>query len=402
MSSTNLTAVIDTVLSALAQSHPNWWDTPNLWSVIDPEYIEPVTTSLKAHPTTCGLGGMHVTDGMGFGAALDLNRLAQWMIYRSREFGAAATINDVRDFVTSNKPEMFTVRALNGVVLQNPVLLQPDLFLMPIIHLPACQQRNEVLGLITGVSLQMQPLTPWPTTALVLKYTMHPAISESDRPSKQTADDRAFRETRLAEAQLCMGVACKGVIDLIAAWSQPAAAKIPAVFPTGTMTTMRGGFSRRPPKEFHPAEARRIIDLFTEFRGERESLHVPLERLNSAMAQTRVVDRAIDLGIALEALLMHDSGTGQRSDNQELRFKIGLRGAWLAGGTPAKRKACLNTLRKLYDLRSAAVHSGRITRGKTMEHHHFLESGEDLCADLITKVLETGDWPDWDKLVLGG
>jgi hypothetical protein len=231
---------------------------------------------------------------------------------------------------------------------------------------------------------------------------MHPAISSPDRPSKQAAEERTVRETRLAEARLCMAVACRGVIDLINAWSQPASAKIPAVFPTVAMSTAGGGFSRRPAKEFDSAGVQRIINLFTEFRGERTSLHVPLERLNSAMAQTRIVDRAIDLGIALEALLMHESNTGRRSDNQELRFKIGLRGAWLGGGTPDKRQVCAGTLRKLYDLRSTAVHSGRITRGDTKEHHHFLESGEDLCADLITKVLETGCWPDWDKLVVGG
>jgi hypothetical protein len=401
MCSTNLAASIDTVLSALAQSHPGWWDTANLWSVIDPEYIGPVTASLKVDPITGGLEGIHVTDGMGFGGGLDLNRLAQWMIYRSREVGAAETINNVREFATSNEPEMLTVCALNGVVLENPVQLQPDLLLMPITQLPPCQQRNEALGLIPRVSLQMQPLRRWPSAALVLKYKIHPAISRSDQPSKQAADDRAVRDTRLAEARLCMAVACKGVIDLIATWSQPAAAKIPAVFPTGAMSTVGGGFSRRPPKVFDSARVQRIINLFTEFRGERASLHVPLERLNSAMVQTRVVDRAIDLGIALEALLMHEPSTGQRSDNQELRFKIGLRGAWLGGGTPEKRQACAVTLRKLYDLRSAAVHSGRITRGDTMEHHHFLESGEDLCADLITKVLETGCWPDWDKLVVG-
>jgi hypothetical protein len=402
MSSTNLAASIDTVLSALTQSHPGWWGNANLWSLIDPEYFEPVTASLKADPITGGLPGIHVTDGMGFGAALDLNRLAQWMIYRSHEIGAAETINDVREFVRSNEAEMLTVCALNGMVLENPVQLQPDLSLMPITQLPPCQQRNEALGFIPRVSLQLPPLRPRPTAALVLKYKMHPVISQSNRPSKQAADDRAVRETRLAEARLCMAVACKGIIDLVCAWSQPAAAKIPAVFPTGAMSTVGGGFSRRPPKEFDPAAVQRIINLFTEFRGERASLHVPLERLNSAMAQTRAIDRAIDLGIALEALLMHESSTGQRSDNQELRFKIGLRGAWLGGGTPEKRQACAITLRKLYDLRSTAVHSGRLPRGDTMQHHQLLESGEGLCADLITKVLETGCWPDWDKLVVGG
>jgi hypothetical protein len=300
MASSNLPHVIGTVLSALAYSHPGWWDTANLSSVIDPEYIEPVSALLKADPITRGLEGMHITDGLGFGGALDLNRLAQWMIYRSREFGATETINNVREFVSSNAPEMLTVHTLSGVRLESPVQLEPDLFLTPITELPPCQQRNEALGLIPRVSLQMQPLRPWPTAALVMKYKMSPAVSQTDRPSKQAADDRAVRETRLAEARLCMAAACKGVVDLVGAWSQPALAKTPAVFPTGAMSNVGGGLSRRPPKKFDPGEVQRIIKLFTGFGDDRASLHVPLERLNSAMAQARVIDRAIDLGIAFE------------------------------------------------------------------------------------------------------
>jgi hypothetical protein len=124
MSSTNLTAVIETALSALTRSRPRWGDTAN----VDPEYLEPVTTALKADPIIGGSEGVHITDGLGFGCALDLNRLAQWVIYRSREAGTVATITDVRHFVTSNEPEMLTVCALNGVALDKSVQLQSDRF----------------------------------------------------------------------------------------------------------------------------------------------------------------------------------------------------------------------------------------------------------------------------------
>jgi hypothetical protein len=87
---------------------------------------------------------------------------------------------------------------------------------MPMTGLPPCQQRNEALGLIPYCSLQMpSPLRrSWSKVGLVLKYKLHPAISQSDRPSHQAAYDGTVRDTRLAEARLSMGVACKGVIDL--------------------------------------------------------------------------------------------------------------------------------------------------------------------------------------------
>jgi len=58
-------------------------------------------------------------------------------------------------------------------------------------------------------------------------------------------------------------------------------------------------------------------------------------------------------------------------------------------------------LRTLYDHRSAAVHSGRIKKGANEEVIKQLEAGETLCAELIERVLEMGDWPDWNKLILG-
>jgi hypothetical protein len=404
MASTNLSAIINRVLSTLTQSHYGWWDSADLWSVIDPEYFEPVSAALRTEPIIAGLGGIHIIDGMGFGGALDLNRLAQWLIYRSHGVGADEAIKDLKDFVTANEPEMLMVWALHGIPLEAAVQLQPDLSLVPLAQLPPCQQKQQALGLIPAVSLQMQPFRPRPTAALVLKHKLHSAISPSNRPSKQAADDRTARDVRLAEAHLCMTVACKGVIDLIGMWSQPADVRVPAIFPTGAASAVGPVFNIRPVKKFDGAKVAHVIKLFYEFHGDRESLRVAMERLNSAMAQARIVDRAIDLGIALEALLMHESGAGQRSDNQEIRFKIGLRGAWLGAGTGTaeERRERVSTLRRLYDFRSAAVHSGRITRGDPIDIHNRLESGADLCADLITRILEVGRWPDWDALVVGG
>ena len=95
--------------------------------------------------------------------------------------------------------------------------------------------------------------------------------------------------------------------------------------PMGAISTQVSAPPRRPANAFDPVKAQRILMLFRKFRGGGESLHVPLQRLNSAMAQVDIVERAIDLGIALEALLMHESGSDRRSDNQEIRFMMGAR-----------------------------------------------------------------------------
>ncbi len=66
-------------------------------------------------------------------------------------------------------------------------------------------------------------------------------------------------------------------------------------------------------------------------------------------------DQAIDLGIALEALLLHELG---KEDRGELRYRLSLRGAWLGGGDEQERAEIQRTLKAVYDLRSRAVHAG--------------------------------------------
>ena len=50
-----------------------------------------------------------------------------------------------------------------------------------------------------------------------------------------------------------------------------------------------------------------IHSLFARLSGEmKRRLKVPLERLNQAKRRLKLVDRAIDLGIALESLFLQD------------------------------------------------------------------------------------------------
>jgi hypothetical protein len=76
-------------------------------------------------------------------------------------------------------------------------------------------------------------------------------------------------------------------------------------------------------------EAKQLAETYFAWpSSDRErALRVPVNRLARAVRQRHNVDQAIDLGIALEALLLRDAGRA------ELRHQLGLRGAWLGGAT---------------------------------------------------------------------
>jgi hypothetical protein len=153
---------------------------------------------------------------------------------------------------------------------------------------------------------------------------------------------------------------------------------------------------RSPSPQLSADELRAVVNAFFVCPPAlREELRIAIDRLNLAAGNLDVVDIAIDLGISLEALLLHQMGR----DRGELSYRLRLRGAALLGGTVADRKATYDVLNRMYGYRSAAAHTGRLDAD--VKYANF-DPGIALGARLIRKVIEHGAWPDWDARVLGG
>jgi hypothetical protein len=129
----------------------------------------------------------------------------------------------------------------------------------------------------------------------------------------------------------------------------------------------------------------------------RQTLHIPLDRLDRASRNNDLADRSIDLGIALEALVLHEL---DGRDRGELRFRLSLRGAWLSGNDSKERAEIQRLLKDVYDLRSAAVHTGIVA--PNAKNRQTIGRGADLCNRLIRQVIEAEHPIKWDSLVLGG
>jgi len=149
-----------------------------------------------------------------------------------------------------------------------------------------------------------------------------------------------------------------------------------------------------PPRVSAPPDikmARRIYQEIERF-AHRDKLRLAIDRLVRSRTEFSHVDKAIDLGLAAEVLLMHDA----QPSNTEIRHKVGLRSGWLLGTSPEDRKIQADAMRKLYDARSSAAHSA--TLGKTKFDP---AAADDLVAKLINRVLEVGHLPAWDDLTMG-
>lgn len=150
----------------------------------------------------------------------------------------------------------------------------------------------------------------------------------------------------------------------------------------------------------HPVDGDELTALSTAFAqmpaGDRDALRLTLDRLSGAVRRNNAVDRVIVVGIALEAMLLHQLCSP--TDRGELRFRASVRGALLVGGDAALRQSNFKALRTAYDARSGAVHSGRIdwTSDRAQENERAIE----LLCSIARLLRKRGGFPDWDREIV--
>lgn len=130
--------------------------------------------------------------------------------------------------------------------------------------------------------------------------------------------------------------------------------------------------------------------FWTDFRRQRSStrrrIDLALRRFNLAYERILPQDRLIDYMIALEALLL------TREEQQELAYKLGLRGSALLGENPDTRFEVFSRLKKAYAVRSEIVHgespAAHVRVGPTqVSFHQFVEEIASDVRSAIKKML---------------
>ena len=138
-----------------------------------------------------------------------------------------------------------------------------------------------------------------------------------------------------------------------------------------------------------------LLSMIEALQSSDRKLRIAVERWRRSMRPSlAIVDRLIELRIALEALYLKDFANEK---SQEMRFRLALIGAWHLGETYAKRQQIRNVLRDAYDKASGAVHTGKAPVGADAA----LMKARKLCREGILKLFREGPPADWGNLILG-
>ena len=148
-------------------------------------------------------------------------------------------------------------------------------------------------------------------------------------------------------------------------------------------------------------QVQEATDVYEALRGmspdHRARLSVPIDRLIASWGGKERVDQIIDLAIALESLYLPDH-------EGEMGYRFRIRGARYLEADLSKRRELASHLKAFYEVRSKAVHTGKIPDRHKVDSHRvsttdLIGTTQELCLRSIRQAID-GGFPDWKTLDL--
>jgi hypothetical protein len=325
------------------------------------------------------------------GSQLSHEKVADWMI-REQLSGAgdSVTVERVYEFARDRFADCWQILAVNGVEVRKRIAISKDLFIVPLDDLPNSEIKETLIG----------PPSPFGalevTCAIIKSHRMKCLFDEAEAKLPAPEYDLGDYGMELQNVRRAMSLvrdcAPISIASTEVLYSAPGSGKF--VVMTGPIQEVAQ--ATREIVTIEDDDQIAIIGKFASLPGPmRENFKVPLDRMILARRRMSNVDQAIELGIALEATLLHDRGV-----SDPISFPLRVRGAWLLGEDVDQRIRIERLLNRVYGHRSAAVHSGKL-EGNVDRIQSDIREGLSLCAAVIRRLIELDGKVDWSRVVLG-
>ena len=149
-------------------------------------------------------------------------------------------------------------------------------------------------------------------------------------------------------------------------------------------------------REIQIKEAERLYRILVNLDSNvRKKLRIPIDRWIKSKTGWDPVDKMIDLGIALEALYV--------TSKNHISRKLCYRASWYLAENAAHQKDLETEFEAIYNYRSAVIHNRELkdevlVGEQLVPISEFIENAQDLCRQSIIKIMENGEFPNWNSL----
>ncbi|MET8834570.1 hypothetical protein ABZV78_11720 [Micromonospora sp. NPDC004540] len=334
------------------------------------------------------------------GEGMNPRYMGQRVIARARAAGAERALHAFEQLFTVNRRHLQGVMAVWGLHPVNAFEIWNGIWLGPLSLVSPTQPRDILLGIPTLAGDPYETpgfqVNARPKAALTWQYTVDPVISFGTFPPLPSDGS----EVEAVDVVRCLTLVSSRQVSHIATWYQTdhLADALPAVAGWGGQLITWAHQFEVEPEEIDETLAKLVVHgFFAMHERDQRRIRVVLDRLNAARIESASPEsRAIDLGIAIEALLFNP-----KDPAGEINYKFKARGSVLASSNPEERRNVAKLLDRIYNLRSIAAHGGSFDEGDGSVRA-TLVAGIELAGSLIVRVIKIGKIPEsWNGLILG-
>jgi hypothetical protein len=342
-----------------------------------------------------------LSNGCGAGKS-EASFLAAWWLWRVNETGEEKANEDLERFLDSEMIDALIVLWVYGIEVQQSIEVVPDVVLVPCREMPVSADQEEFL---VGAIPTFPVSVVTPRSALVRKVRIRKIWNEEPRAGANIVGDAQKQLNEIALLLNCLsGTLC------VAGY---ATSYTPAYVPLGPFGGTGGGFPVHDvlPRMISTVTADKMPPMKELFEGfttqqpnTKKRITSAIERLMQAKSHLSYWESALDLGIALEMLLIGtEHGRKEIPDQLSLQFR--LRGSWLIEDSPERRLDVYKVLSRIYSHRSQVAHTGYskdLDKMESVERGALIASHFAVAERVIQKLIVSGFPADWSQKVLGG
>jgi Apea-like HEPN len=312
-------------------------------------------------------------------------RLSQWLATQAVQFGSKVALERLERFISTESIPSKCICTIVGLKLTRPCVVDETTRLVPFDDLEETPKKH-------AVRLRAFDQMRYPAAALVREVTVKKRFVEPTQMAGTTVLAPEFAQEN-DDIVLCAGLFGPTGPSFDSSWWE-----LPDWLPIFGASYAHTGFSSIVPTADWPEDAYATFPAFySTFRTlgqkRKSQFRIPMERLNASMHPLSPANAAIDCRIALESLFL----SSEPKDHGELKYRLRLRASRFLGSEFEERKNLFQMVGNLYDLGSAAVHTGSIEEsdsGVTVKD--LLTAGQAMIALATRKLIALGrvDWPN--------
>lgn len=362
-----------------------------------------IGTSLQADKRFVEMSKHLLNTGNG-GSPIKLHDFVSWYLYRANEVGTPQASKELNSFLDSDTILLDQALWLYGVSAKDRFSIADKIDFVPLTHMPESQEKDDFhQASISNHTYSMPP----PRVALVKRI----AVPKTFSPSTNLDAHKAITFTTQTELE-----EIATVLNCVAGVScMPGCSAIYFAASTPPGPFLAGGWGAPildmlPLRQSHIAadQAKIISELAARFSSlspvAKTRFSAALHRLGQAKGRLDAGEKSLDLGIALEMLLLNEKHDGAELPGQlNLHFRI--RGAWLIGNDAERRQEIYKTLGKIYSLRSKIAHNGysnQLMKMSPKDRDALLAKHTALTEEIVRTLILKGEPKNWAALTLGG